>query len=419
MASLHRDSKSPNFSIRFRYDGRNINRSLGTDDKRRAVGICSRVDEMLCLVEGNRIEIPLGIDPIEFILSDGKSTGKAPTRKLLGLTEFFATYESRLPEGHKELSTLLGERTHLKHFKKHLGPHRKVQAISKSDLQGYVSKRLKDKHHGKPIQPDTIRKELVTFRMLWNWGVQEGLLIGTSPTRHVALPLSDEKPPFMTRTEIEAILKRKGLSIEEEKRLWEALYLERTEVEEVLEYARKNASYPFIYPMMVFVAHTSARRSEMVRSLIEDIDFRTRTILIREKKKSRTKAMTYRRVDMSPLLYKVMRSWIHNHPGGKFTFSQQKIAGTIVPLTAWQAQHHFKQTLMKSEWNTMKGFHVFRHSFASNLAAVGIDQRIIDEFMGHQTEEIRRRYRHLFPAQRRAAIEAVFVPTVSESGQQV
>ena len=29
--------------------------------------------------------------------------------------------------------------------------------------------------------------------------------------------------------------------------------------------------------------------------------------------------------------------------------------------------------------------HVLRHSFASNLATKGVDQRI-DEFMGHQTE---------------------------------
>ena len=36
------------------------------------------------------------------------------------------------------------------------------------------------------------------------------------------------------------------------------------------------------------------------------------------------------------------------------------------------------------------GFHSYRHSFASNLAAAGVDQRIIDEFMGHQTEAMRK-----------------------------
>lgn len=52
------------------------------------------------------------------------------------------------------------------------------------------------------------------------------------------------------------------------------------------------------------------------------------------------------------------------------------------------------------------GFHTYRHSFASNLAAAGVDQRLIDEFMGHTTEAMRKRYRHLFPTNKRSAIES-------------
>src|SRR5205085_1514035 len=51
--------------------------------------------------------------------------------------------------------------------------------------------------------------------------------------------------------------------------------------------------------------------------------------------------------------------------------------------TEWQIQ-------MKGKWNYFKiGFHTYRHSFASNLAAAGVDQRIIDLWMGHQTEAMR------------------------------
>ena len=404
MASLHRDNKSPNYSVRFRFQGRNVNRSLGTPDKRRAAGICSRIEETLRLLESGRISIPPGVDPFEYVFSDGKTKPQSPSRRAISLTELHACYQAKLPAGSKEQSTLAGESIHLKHFRRHLGPHRVVQALTKADLQNYVSKRLKEQHHGKPIQPDTVRKELVTLRMLWNWGVAEELLTGPSPTKQVAFPLTDEKPPFMTRQEIKVILDRGGLNEVDEERLWEAVYLETTEVDAVLACVRKKACYDFIYPMMVFVAHTSARRSEMVRAQIEDVDFRSRTILLREKKKSRKKAMTYRRVDMSPLLQQVMREWINGHPGGQHLFCQQRAFRGVTPLTVWQSQHHFKRTLAKTEWKFLRGFHVFRHSFASNLAAAGVDQRIIDEFMGHQTEEMRRRYRHLFPAQRRAGI---------------
>jgi integrase len=52
------------------------------------------------------------------------------------------------------------------------------------------------------------------------------------------------------------------------------------------------------------------------------------------------------------------------------------------------------------------GFDTYRHSFVSNLAAAGVDQRLIDEFMGHQTDAMRKRCRHLFPKNKRSAIKS-------------
>jgi hypothetical protein len=42
------------------------------------------------------------------------------------------------------------------------------------------------------------------------------------------------------------------------------------------------------------------------------------------------------------------------------------------------------------------------------LASKGVDQRIIDDLVGHSTEEQRRRYRHLFPDIKQQAIQDVF-----------
>jgi hypothetical protein len=52
--------------------------------------------------------------------------------------------------------------------------------------------------------------------------------------------------------------------------------------------------------------------------------------------------------------------------------------------------------------------HVLRHSFISALASEGVDQRVIDETVGHQSEEQRKRYRHLYPKVMRDAISRVF-----------
>lgn len=80
--------------------------------------------------------------------------------------------------------------------------------------------------------------------------------------------------------------------------------------------------------------------------------------------------------------------------------------GSVDALTKEQANDAFRRSLQGTRWErkmpsgkkkTVIGFHTFRHSFASNLAAQGVDQRIIDKWMGRQTEEMRKRYQHLFP----------------------
>ena len=69
---------------------------------------------------------------------------------------------------------------------------------------------------------------------------------------------------------------------------------------------------------------------------------------------------------------------------------------------------YFQRGLRLSKWGVLKGWHVFRHSSISALASKGVDQRIIDDMVGHCTEEQRRRYRHLFPDVKQQAVLGVF-----------
>jgi integrase len=68
----------------------------------------------------------------------------------------------------------------------------------------------------------------------------------------------------------------------------------------------------------------------------------------------------------------------------------------------------FRNALEGTQWEVVQGYHTLRHSFASNCALKGVDERIIDAWMGHQTKEMRERYRHLFPGQQQQAIRSVF-----------
>src|SRR5207247_4212704 len=113
----------------------------------------------------------------------------------------------------------------------------------------------------------------------------------------------------------------------------------------------------------------------------------SRTVLIREKKRDKTKRLTFRRVPMSEMLAEVFSDWFARHPGGAYTLCREPNQ----MLRQTFATKSFRRCFKGTKWVRMRGFHIFRHSFASNLAGVGVDQRIIDEFMGHQTEAMRRR----------------------------
>jgi integrase len=235
-------------------------------------------------------------------------------------------------------------------------------------------------------------------------------MVGQFHNKGLKYPKGAEKPPFQTWKEIEQQIKRGNLSEEEKADLWDCLFLGLNEIADLLVHVRTAAQQPFIYPMFVLAAHTGARRSELVRSRLVDLD--DDTMVVRERKRSRGRNTT-RRVPLSSLATESMRDWLKIHPGGPFTFCQhvvdrsKKSRPEAQPVTRDEAHDHFKRTLAGSKWDKLRGWHVLRHSFISNLALKAIDQRIIDSFVGHTTEEMRRRYTHLFPSAKKDAIKAV------------
>jgi integrase len=166
--------------------------------------------------------------------------------------------------------------------------------------------------------------------------------------------------------------------------------------------------------MFAIAAYTGARRSEIIRSEVGDFHLDEGYVLIREKKRRTDARISYRDVALHPRLKEIMAEWLNQHPGGRYTISvppgmirSKSKAETPQPLTLSQARSHFEQTLDNSKWKVVRGFHVLRHSFASNLARKGVHQSIIDRWLGHQTEEMTRRYRHLYPEEKKQAMDAM------------
>ncbi|PHS12912.1 MAG: recombinase XerD [Blastopirellula sp.] len=412
MAGL--EKRNGRYNIIIRFGGMRFVRSLGTTVKKEAEELKERVERRVRLVKTGDIELPVEADVATFLLSDGKLTSKPVASSTLLLSQLFDDFFTNLPEGNLEETTLYGMQLHRRHLERVIGFKFPVQQLTTADLQTYVTKRSKEKGiRDRTVGANTISKELVTFRTVWGWATDHDKVQGAFPKKGVRLPKSREVLPFQTWEEIERQVQN-GISGEEQANLWNCLYLSMPQIEEFLADAKQTAAFPFIHPMVCFAAYTGARRSEIMRSHIGDIDFESKNITIREKKRIRGKLST-RRVPLSAPLARVLRQWFKIHPGGPHTFCQSmkierpKTKRTEpTPITRDEAAHHFKKTMSNSKWEVIRGWHCLRHSFISNCACKGIDQRMIDEWVGHTTESMRRRYRHLFPSSQQEAMELLF-----------
>ncbi len=417
MASLQQ--KGNGWYCQFLYHGKRHTFTVGPVSQEEAEAKASHVDYLLLRLKQRLAIIPPGVDIVDYVQFDGK-TEQLPQADKITLDDlkikYLATHEASL-----EVSTVKGIKQHFGHLVRQLGAKFPIAELTLADLQSYVDKRAKAKgRNGRKLSPATIFKELVSLRTAWNWAVKMKLVTGKFPSDGLRFPKTTEKPPFMTRQEIERRIKSGKLSVAEQADLWDALYLSVPETEELLAFVKASTSQPFLYPALCFVAHTGCRRSEMIRTKIADVDFEDEVVTIHEKKRVRG-TLTTRRVPLSGFLTGVLCDWLKVHPGGEYLFCQTPTVvrsktrkGVTKPLTNDEAADHFDRVFEKDvedsqcKWKILKGFHIFRHSFISSLANKGIDQRLIDEFAGHMSLEQQRRYRHLYPSTKSEAIKSVF-----------
>jgi integrase len=444
MAWIERHPTSGRFKIAFRFEGRKYCKTVRVATEAEAERVAARVEETIDLVARGRVDPPPPAcrDVAQFFLADGRP----PTRPAAApptLEAFVREYLAARGNGVMEENSLATVRLHLRHFARVLGARFRLHTLEQSDLEGYVRKRT-DPTGRRPVSGVTVRKEVASLRAAWNWAAAKKYVSGPFPNDELRYPKTDEKPVYRTRAEIERWLAGGNLDPAEAAAVWDALYLRKEEIAELLEYVKVHQSQPWVYPLLCTAAHTGARRSELLRLHPADVNFDNGQIEIHERKRSRVERTT-RRVDMSPLLTEVLRVWLADHPGGPALFCQAgpiarskkrspatgyrgqgrrpttkpgraapvhaRIIPGPLPVTKDEAHDHLKRTLAGSKWSVLRGFHVLRHSFISCLAGAGTDQRIIDEFVGHSTEQQRRRYRHLVPDVKKHAIVSVFGPS--------
>jgi integrase len=406
MASLEKRYDG-RYRIIFCWQGKRRYHSLGKVPEREARSCLDRLEVSMRFVDRGLLEVPPDVDLGRFLVSGGKLDAKPTLEASLTLGELFKRYQAEHPDGVKESSTRSTEAIHITHLLRILGSRIGVRTVTAETLQGYVNARSKERGRGgRTVSHVTIQKELGTLSSIWNrWARPLGLVTGPAPTKGLVYAKARAKPPFQTREQIERQLARGGVSDAEAKELWGSLFLTLSQVQELLDLVRSRGGRPWVLVAFCMAAYTGAQRSEILRSRVDGLDFEAGTVTIREKKRDRSRELTFRTVPMADGLRTVLRTWLdEHHPGGPFTLCGR--GGR--PLTRQMPTKVFRAAVKGSPWQVVQGYHVMRHSFASNCALKGVDQRITDTWMGHQTEAMRRRYRHLFPDQQQEAMRSVF-----------
>ena len=57
------------------------------------------------------------------------------------------------------------------------------------------------------------------------------------------------------------------------------------EIDELLAHVEAQARHAFLYPMLAVAAYTGARRSELLRMRVADVDVEAGVVVVREKKR--------------------------------------------------------------------------------------------------------------------------------------
>ncbi len=409
MASLRIDPRTKHWCVRFYYNDVRYQHSCRTPRKQKALRILGTIEEMLEDLHNGRRSIPENTDPRDWIVSGGKlelspaMTSRANTTFGELCDHYFAD------QRRKAESTLKAETTHINHLKRILRSSTRPASINLDHLKRYVKRRESETYRGKPIG-QAIRRELATFRQIWVWAQDNEYvqlacpLLRTTGRWRIQLPKPKERQKFQTWQQIERQIARGGLNDDEIKELWDSVFLDEQQVVELLDYVQETAVHPFIYPMFIFLAYTGACRSELMRSRIDDADFESGQLMIRERKRRKELSGSYRFVPLHPRLRAVLEEWFAVHPGGNQMFAvptkipRRSPINSPLPLTRNQATHHFKMTLRGSKWSVVRGFHVLRHSFGSNLVRTGkVPSTAVARWMGHTTAEMQGLYQHLFP----------------------
>jgi len=144
---------------------------------------------------------------------------------------------------------------------------------------------------------------------------------------------------------------------------------------------------PTVRMALTVIYACGLRLSEGVHLKVQDIDSSRMLLWVRNGKGGKDRC-----VPLPERLLELLRGYWKQHRPRLYLFPNPK---NRKPLCATTLQKTFKIVLLQSQIHKEASIHTLRHSYATHLLERGINLRVIQEVLGHQSPQTTARYTHL------------------------
>ena len=252
--------------------------------------------------------------------------------------------------------------------------NKRLKLITSNDIENYKATRLND------VKKATVNIEIRTLKAIFNLAVKLNF-IQHSPVKYIKqFSLPQKERLSFNEAELKILL---------------------SAIEDV---GLKN--------IVLFALYTGCRISEILNVQWKDINFRHRTLTIKNKNDFKTKSGKNRTIPISDNLFNLLK-----------TILKLSTSNNIIPLNTpddyifknrWNYKYNrstiaenFKRYIRKANLNERFHFHCLRHTFITQLIKKGVNLNYVKEIAGHSVIQTTMSYIYIVTDDLRQAMDKI------------
>ncbi|MBU1708009.1 tyrosine-type recombinase/integrase [bacterium] len=244
--------------------------------------------------------------------------------------------------------------------------------ITTADIERYLTARSND------ISPKTWNEELRIINRFFRFAVARNYIVDNPAApiskRHVEKPAVEILKPH--------------------------------ELELIMKYANEAAR-----PLYQILLYTGMREGEARHLQWQDVDLTPKHehVIVRSTPVHRTKNRKDRIIPLSPEIVEVFKIlWKNRDKKSPYVLPNSEGKPRFYPLNTWMRllrRIERDEGVLIAKGFHMNGFHLFRHTFATNALASGVDIRTVQDWLGHSSIVQTQRYLNLLPEHKHQQIK--------------